>query len=90
MTVKYLEQSYSLEERPLWWHERGLLQTASGYGKKLTSARVARLSDGRVRRVYVTQYSNAGTAWIILDGERHIVIQPGEWGIPLPRPKEIA
>ena len=55
------------EDRPLWFHLRGLSQMASGYGSRLVSARVAVLSDGRKRRVYVTQWSNAGTAWIVVD-----------------------
>ena len=69
----YFDEEYSIEDRPLWWHLKGLSQTASGYGKKLTSSRVLRLADGRVRRVYVTIYSNAGTAWIVLDGQRRII-----------------
>lgn len=61
------------EDKPLEFHKRGLQETASGYGMRLTSARVAVLKDGRKRRVYVTQFSNAGTAWIHLDGVRRIV-----------------
>jgi hypothetical protein len=48
----------------------GLQQTASGYGNRLVSGNVARLFDGRVRRIYITCHSNAGSAWITLDGER--------------------
>lgn len=59
--------------RPLWYHLRGLSQTASGYGARLTSAYCVRFSDGILRRIYVTQYSNAGTAWIMLAGKRVIV-----------------
>ena len=68
-----LEQAYELIERPLWWHKRGLQQTSSGYGGKLTSSRCAKLEDGRIRRVYVSCWSNAGTAWIMLDGKRRII-----------------
>lgn len=68
-----LERPYEIIDRPLWFHMAGLSQTASGYGKKLTSARVVRLPDGRERRVYVTIYSNSGTAWIVLDGARRII-----------------
>ena len=68
-----LEGEYSFIDKPLWWHTRGLSQTASGYGGKLTSARCVVLPDGRVRRVYVTCFSNSGTAWIVLDGCRRIV-----------------
>ena len=59
-------------EEPLWWHKRGLSQTRSGYGAKLTSSRKA-FVDGKWRRVYVTCYGNAGTAWVLVNGERVIV-----------------
>ena len=68
--VKYLETEYELVDRPLPWQVQGLQQTASGYGAKLTSRRVVRFPDGRERRVYITQYSNAGSAWIRHNGER--------------------
>jgi hypothetical protein len=68
--IKYLEQPYELIERPLDWQKQGLQQTSSGYGAKLTSTRCVKLADGRVRRVYITCYSNAGSAWITLDRER--------------------
>lgn len=61
-------------DRPLWWHKQGLQQTATGYGRKLTSSRCVRLSDGRVRRVYVTCFSNSGTAWINLSGQTFVVV----------------
>lgn len=69
----YLAQPYEFIDRPLWYHERGLSQTESGYGKALTSSRCVKLPDGRVRRVYVTCFSNCGTAWIKLDGLKQIV-----------------
>jgi hypothetical protein len=68
--VKYLDQPYEKLYRPLWWHKHGLQQTASGYGCKLTSSTCIKLADGRIRRVYVTCYSNVGSAWIILGNER--------------------
>ena len=70
---KYLEQPYEIIDKPLWWHKRGLSETASGYGKKLTSSKCIKLPDGRIRRIYVTIYSNIGTAWIILNKEQLIV-----------------
>ncbi len=63
----------SYEDRPLWFHTAGLQETASGYGRALTSARVAVLPDGRTRRVYITIFSNSGTAWIVVDGTARIV-----------------
>ena len=66
--VRYLPEPYTFEDRPLWFHTAGLQETASGYGSKLRTARMVRLPDGRTRRVYLTIYSNSGTAWIELDG----------------------
>lgn len=71
--MNVLPEPYELFDAPLWWHMRGLQETASGYGRRLTSSNKVRLPDGRTRRVYVTQFSNAGTAWINMDGERWIV-----------------
>jgi hypothetical protein len=54
-----------VEDRPLWWHLRGLQQTRSGYGRKLTSRTVVRFEgEKRWRRVYVVCFSNSGTAYV--------------------------
>ena len=50
-------------ETPLWWQERGLSFTASGYGARIPSRVMVRWA-GRWRRVYVACYGNAGTAYI--------------------------
>jgi hypothetical protein len=55
--------------RPLWWQEVGLSETASGYGSRLTTTRVLRIGK-RVYRVYCYLYSNAGTCYVIVKGER--------------------
>lgn len=52
-----------LREKLLPWQERGLQETASGYGLKLTSRYQVKW-EGKWRRVYVCQISNAGTAYI--------------------------
>ena len=58
-----------LADSPLWWHKRGLQQTASGYGSKLTTRwRINFL--GRVYRVYCTCFGNAGTCWFNTRGRR--------------------
>ena len=54
-------------DAPLWWHEQGLSQTASGYGAKLTTRWKIRY-DGRIYRIYCTQYCNAGCCWILAKG----------------------
>lgn len=43
-------------------------RTASGYGSKLPTSKMIRLADGKWRRVYVCCYSNAGSAYIVLNG----------------------
>lgn len=68
--VEYLPEGSEVFDNPLWWHKEGLTQTASGYGGKLVSRRCVRLPDGKVRRVYVTQWANAGSAWITDKGRK--------------------
>ena len=58
-----------LVESPLAWQKLGLQQTASGYGMKLTS-RYKINFNGKLRRLYVTQISNAGSLWFMLNGNR--------------------
>lgn len=73
---------------PMPHHRAGLSYTRSGYGKKIPSPTKVFL-QGRWRRVYVTQYSNAGTCWIIVNGVKHIVmcygdtyeVDPNPWGV---------
>lgn len=56
-------------ERLLPWQARGLCYTASGYGAAIPSAYMVRYA-GRWRRVYCTVYSNSGTCWIKVKGEK--------------------
>lgn len=60
MAWKELDQSYEFIDRPLRWHNKGLSQTRSGYGRKLTSAQCVRLADGRIRRVYINLLQQFG------------------------------
>jgi hypothetical protein len=55
-------------DAPLWYHTRGLQQTASGYGKKLKTPYKA-LTNGRAYRVYCCIFSNSGTLYIVIKGE---------------------
>jgi hypothetical protein len=68
-STAYLHCSVPVKIAPLWFHTRGLQQTASGYGSKLATQYMVQWS-GRWRRVYVACYSNAGTAYIG---------KPGDW-----------
>lgn len=58
-----------LVHNPPAWLSRGLQQTASGYGRKLNSGLSINF-EGRLRRVYITQYSNAGSAWFNYKGQK--------------------
>ena len=60
------------QDKPLWFHLRGLSQTASGYGGKLATATMVH-HLGRWRRLYVMQWSNSGTAFILVKGARVVV-----------------
>jgi len=61
---------------PLWWHDRGLQQTASGYGSKLTTPYKAE-HNGRFYRVYCICWSNAGSLYIISKGQKlYIRVMP--------------
>lgn len=53
-------------------------QRADGYGRKISTDYVVRYG-GRTRRVYVCQFSNAGTAYVIDRGEWLLV---GDFHIP--------
>jgi len=55
---------------PLWWHTAGKSQTASGYGRRLTTAHMV-LVNGRWRRVYCCCFSNSGTCYIDGQGGLH-------------------
>lgn len=54
------------------WMKRGLQQTATGYGARLNSGRKINF-NGKLYRVYITQYSNAGSAWFISKGRKIFV-----------------
>jgi hypothetical protein len=60
----YLDE-YEYKEDPLWWQKQGLIQTVSGYGKKLTTTKKIKYNN-RWYRIYITQYSNCSTAFIIV------------------------
>lgn len=57
-----------LVEEPLPWQTAGLQQTASGYGAKLTMPYKIHY-EGKLYRLYCTQYSNVGTVWFKVKGK---------------------
>jgi hypothetical protein len=42
--------------------------TVSGYGPKIPLAYRIKFNDNRIRRVYVMQYGNSGSAYVIVNG----------------------
>lgn len=50
----------------LWWQEKGLQFTASGYGRRIPTSRMVKLpGESRWRRVYCCIYSNIGTCYVM-------------------------
>ena len=67
--IEYLPYGTELKENWLWWQKKGLQQTATGYGGKLTTTKKA-LHNGRWYRVYCMCYSNSGSCYIIAKGQK--------------------
>jgi len=57
-----------VKRKPLWYHTRGLMQTATGYGPKIVTEYMLRVSN-RWHRVYCSIYSNSGTLYILKGGD---------------------
>ena len=62
-------KQHSLISDPLWHHTQGLLQTATGYGSKLSTQYKA-FYNNRLYRVYCHCFSNSGSNYIIVKGKR--------------------
>jgi hypothetical protein len=61
---------------PLWWQEKGLQYTRSGYGRKIPTVHMVKLpGSNKWRRVYCCIYSNIGTCYIPDKDGNWIVIQ---------------
>jgi hypothetical protein len=56
-------QSVEIKEKPLWWQEKGLSYTATGYGARIPTQYIVKF-NGKWRRVYCRIYSNSGTLFI--------------------------
>jgi len=61
-----------LVDSPLDWMKRGLQETSSGYGGKLTSAYKVSFC-GKLYRLYSTCYSNLASHWFTVKGEKIFV-----------------
>lgn len=62
----------NLVHSPLPWQKQGLQETASGYGKKLTTVWKIHYC-GKLHRIYCCCFSNNGTAYILSHGERIVI-----------------
>jgi hypothetical protein len=70
-TVTYQNAPYTVTIEQLWWQKQGLQQTATGYGRKLTTEYMLRLPDSpRAYRVYAICYSNCASFYILKSGKR--------------------
>ena len=74
MTKRLDLDSLEVKTELLPWQKLGLSYTATGYGMKIPTTRMVRIpGDNRWRRVYCTIFSNIGTCWISVKGDRVIV-----------------
>ena len=69
---KLIAEDQPLIDAPLWWHDKGLSQTSTGYGAKLTT-RYKIEFEGKQRRIYCTQYSNSGSLWFMSKGKKYYI-----------------
>ncbi|MBU2061742.1 MAG: hypothetical protein KKH44_07845, partial [Bacteroidetes bacterium] len=67
-----LQENNLIIESPLWYHKRNLMQTSTGYGSKLVTEHKLKFRN-RLYRIYIMQYSNSGTAYILVNKERIII-----------------
>jgi len=70
--LEAVESYLSVKENPLWWQEKGLQYTSSGYGKKIPTRYMVKFNN-RWHRVYTCIFSNSGTLYIISKGKDIIV-----------------
>ncbi len=54
------------------WQSAGLQQTATGYGRKLTTHRKVSF-EGKLYRVYATCFSNVASHWFVTKGRKIFV-----------------
>ena len=72
MVVEYIDVT-ERKYKPMWYHTRNLMQTATGYGKKLNSGYMVKTTDGKWYRSYICIFSNSGTEYIIKRGKSLVV-----------------
>lgn len=71
--VEYLDEEYTEIFAPVNRPApMGLLpgQGEDGYGKKITTEKMVKLSNGKMYRVYATCISNVASHWILKEGKK--------------------
>jgi len=63
----YADSTDDLIYAPLEWQKRGLSQTSSGYGRKITSYYKINFK-GKLYRLYNTCFGNASSTWFKTKG----------------------
>ena len=67
---KGLDLANFIVDNPLWYHKKGLSQTATGYGKKLTTTKMLLIGKRRYR-IYCSCFSNCGSCYVLIKNERY-------------------
>ncbi len=64
---------YHTIKKLLPWQKRGLMYTATGYGKKIPTTRMVKYNN-RLYRLYCCIFSNIGTCYIIIN-KKHVIME---------------
>ena len=67
--IKYLDPSL-VQDRKCTGATPMYGRNKDGYGVEIPSSHMLKVGN-RWRRIYITQFSNAGSAWIILNKEKY-------------------
>ena len=59
-------------DAPLWWQDRGLSCTITGYGDKIPT-RYKVKHNNRLKRVYCRIFSNSGNLYIMNKGDKVVI-----------------
>lgn len=78
MTIKYFnsllpendDYENHMFDNETWWHKKGLMQTATGYGNKLTTRHMIRYQNQNYR-VYAICHGNCASHYVTIKGQRY-------------------
>ena len=63
--ARYYLDELEHKTKELWWQTKGLMYTATGYGRKIPTDKMVKLpGSGHWRRVYCCIHSNIGTCYV--------------------------